>query len=218
MKTRVAIYSHQSRVTELNETVRQLFQVDVPVDVIQIQCEPPSQIANRRNAHAAFMEAFNDTPVLILEDDVTPNKHLRAWIEWLEETSVTTTTLYACVGKFYPSHIRKFVEEQRMVPREHHGTVNLEGLRGFYGAQGLWFPRHVASGIVQDKHFQLHEHPPYGPWDHAIREHLQRNAFTMNVTVPNIIQHRAPPSVVNRNGPRHTTTIYDEAARPPERN
>lgn len=216
MNTTVAIYSHKSRSAILDKTVEDLRDVGIEPSVINVQQGNPSQIANRRNAHNALVKAFNGNPVLVLEDDVIPNRYLVDWIEWLESTAQQVVTLYAPVGKFYTQPVRNVVEAGANVPLHMTGLYTLQGLRGWYGAQGVWIPTRIAENMIADRLFALHEHEPYGPWDHAIRRHLQDRDDEMLVVVPNVLQHRAPPSVVNRSGRRHTTPIFDLAARPPE--
>lgn len=200
----------------LTSTIQDLTRIGLKPEIITVQDGSPSQAANRRNAHSALTKAYDGNPVLILEDDVRFNEHLKGWIKWLESNANSVTTLYACVGKFYPSHIRPFVERSEVLPVHLHGLHKLEGLRGFYGSQAVWIPARVADDMVNDNLFKVHEHPPYGPWDHAIRSHLQARDDIMSVVVPNLVQHKAPSSVVNRTGPRHTTPIFDQAVRPPE--
>ncbi len=216
MNTTIAIYSHATRKQVRDATIHDLRHVGLEPEVITIQDASPSQIANRRNAYTALVKAYDGNPVLMLEDDVKPNAHLAAWLTWLERYSTTVTTLYAPVGKFYNPAIRPFVEAGTLPPRHLHGLYTLQGLRGWYGAQAVWIPTQHAEAIINDKLFTIHEHAPYGPWDHAIRSHLQTHQQTMNLVVPNIIQHRAPRSVVHRTGPRHTTRIFSVAEIPPE--
>lgn len=216
MNTVIAIYSHASRKQVRDATIADLRHVGLEPEVITIQDAPPSQTANRRNAHDALVKAYDGNPILMLEDDVKPNAHLRAWIEWLEANASTVTTLYACVGKFYTPDVRPFVEAGTLPPRHLHGLYELQGLRGWYGAQAVWIPTQQVEAMIHDKLFRIHEHAPYGPWDHAIRSHLQAHQQQMHVVVPNVIQHRAPQSVVNRTGPRHTTPIFSVAEIPPK--
>ena len=213
--TTVAMYSHASRSDIRAKTLQLLEGVNMAVDAVTVQDTPPKQSENRRNAHTALTAAFNDQPVLVIEDDIIPNRYLPDWLAWLSRTSNSVTTLYACVGKFYDQEIRRYVENHVTVPPHLWGIRKLEGLRGFYGAQAVWIPTRIADEMIHDRKFQLFEHEPYGPWDHAIRTFLQNNGYTMNVTIPNLVQHQAPPSVVNRTGPRHKTPIFDLAARPP---
>lgn len=216
MNTTVAIYSHSTRTKARDATVADLRNIGIEPDVITIQDAPPNQIANRHNAYRALGKAYDGAPVLMLEDDVIPNDHLVEWIEWLELHAPGVVTLYAPVGKFYTPDLRSFVEHS-VIPRVGmHGLAPLLGLRGWYGAQAVWIPTITAERMLSDKLFTIFEHAPYGPWDHAIRMHLQTHQEDMHITIPNIVQHRAPPSVVNRTGPRHTTPIFDRAARPPE--
>jgi len=217
VNTTIAIYSHKSRAKVLDKTVAYLRDVGLEPDVINIQTAEPNQVQNRLNAFGALAKAFNGNPVLVLEDDIIPSPYLRDWIEWLEATSLHVTSLYACVGKFYNSEVRPFVEAQQPVPAHLHGLYELQGLRGWYGAQAVWIPEDAAEDILADKDFRIHEWHPYGPWDHALRRHLIEAHKPMMLTVPNIVQHQAPSSVVNRTGPRHTTPIFDAAALPPER-
>lgn len=217
MNTTIAIYSHHTRSAILDKTVTDLRDVGIEPSVINVQQGNPSQIANRRNAHSALVKAFNGNPVLVLEDDVLPNVNLVQWIEWLERYVDSVTTLYGPVGKFYTPEVRRFVEAGVTVPRHLHGVHTLQGLRGWYGAQGVWIPTSIAEDMIADRLFAIHEHAPYGPWDHAIRRHLIERYGRMLVTVPNVLQHRAPPSVVNRSGKRHTTNIFDLVEKPPEK-
>lgn len=215
MNTSIAIYSHATRRQVRDVTITDLRNIGLEPDVITIQDAPPSQVANRHNAYQALGKAYDSNPILMLEDDVKPNAHLKQWIEWLELHASNVTTLYAPVGKFYTPDVRPYVESSTVPPRHMHGLHTLQGLRGWYGAQAVWIPTRTAEAIINDKLFKIHEHAPYGPWDHAIRTHLQAHNLHMHVVVPNIVQHRAPQSVVNRTGPRHTTPIFSVAEIPP---
>lgn len=217
MNTSIAIYSHKTRASVLDSTVQDLRAVGIEPDVITVQEAPPNQAANRRNAHSALVKAFAGNNVLVFEDDITPNENLVDWIEWLEANSLDVTTLYACVGKFYTREVRPFVDDGVQVPRHLHGLHELQGLRGWYGAQAVWIPEDWCESIIAERAFRIDEWHPLGPWDHALRAHIQDQAGVMQLVVPNIVQHKAPQSVVNRTGPRHKTPIFDAAATPPER-
>lgn len=211
--TNIAIFSHYTRKTELEKTIAELATVGLKPDVVQVQEEAPAQYRNRRNAFAALKAAFVGNPVLVLEDDVTPAETLPAWLDYLERTEDHVVTLYGCVGKFYAGKTREMVEN--------HGTPRtsrvewVPATRTFYGSQALWIPASEAEAILADKLFTLHEHEPYGPWDHAIRTHLVARGRRLRITIPNVIQHRAPPSVINRPG-SHKSPIFHPLPPPKE--
>ncbi|MDR9391961.1 MAG: hypothetical protein RI554_08020 [Trueperaceae bacterium] len=218
MKTSVAIYTHATRTASLERTLQSVRDANLRVDVVTTQARGASNALNRTNAVAALSQAFNGNAVLMLEDDVLLSPYARAWIEHLETHVRDVTTLYAPVGKFYPTTVREFVDFRKPVPRHLHGVHPLERLRGWYGAQAVWIPAPWVESILATPDFRREERDPLGPWDHALRKHLLQHDAGMRVVVPNVVQHQAPPSVVNRSGPRHTTPIFDAAAKPPERN
>lgn len=200
--TRVAIYTHHTRNAALHKTLWSLHEARVPVHHIETQTSSPTQVRNRRNAHAALNAIAGNEAALILEDDIVPNAHLLAWLGWLETHSRHVTTLYAPNRKFYST----------TTP----GLQTLQTLRGWYGAQAVWIPPHKVHDIVTDPLFTINEWHPYGPWDHAIRRHLLNRSERMNVVMPNLVQHQAPASVLPREGRRHTTPYFDAHAEPPQ--
>jgi hypothetical protein len=189
----------------------------VKPDVITTQTTTASNAANRNNAAAALAQAFNGNAVLVLEDDVLLSPHARAWIEYLEATTTDVVTLYAPEGRFYPPDVRTYVDFRRGVPPHLYGVKPMRRLEQWFGAQAVWIPTRWVESILANPDFRREERDPLGPWDHALGKHLLQNDGMMRVTIPNVVQHQAPPSVVPRGqrDRRHTTPVFDPAALPP---
>lgn len=219
--TVVAIYSHESRKAIREQTIADFAEVGLTPSVVKVQTDPPSQLANRLNAYFTLRMATNmhpGKPVLLLEDDVIPARTLPAWLAYLEAHEERVVTLYTQAQHFLPAGTLP----TKGHPRSQVGT--LEALHAFHGSQALWIPPKRGAAILADGRFTNPKHEaweralrrsPGGPWDRTLREHLIDHDETMGVAIPNVVEHRAPPSVVNRPHKRPTSVCFSPEAPPP---
>lgn len=218
MRTRVAMYSHASRKEIREQSIRDFANVGLEPTTVRVQTEPPKQLRNRQNAWTTLKEAYGGNPVLLLEDDTYPAYSLPDWVRYLEATEDRVVTLYASARHFYPPDL--LPTKKRLTPR----IETIPRLRVWYGSQALWIPPNEAERILADAYFidptlatwEVALGREGGPWDRALREHLTHNNRTMGLAVPNVVQHRAPPSVVHRTQERTDSPTFDAHARPPE--
>lgn len=213
--TTIAIYSHASRKEERERTIREFARVGLPPDVVRVEDGAPSQLANRRNAYQAIREAYWGRPVLLLEDDTTPARTLPAWLKHLKRHERRVTALYAYAHHFYPPD---------SIPPRASRVATLQNLHAFYGAQAIWFPAARAVEVIAEPGFLQPDRlpadhrmrrSPGDPWDRALREHLLERGHEMGLAVPNVVQHRAPKSIVNRKGSSPPSDTFDENAPAP---
>ena len=224
MKTRVAIFTHDSRVETLARTLDALEAANVPVATISTQTVEGSGPANRKNAARALYQAFDGNPVLVLEDDVIASRYLRDWLEYLEARVHEVTCLLPMRPEFYTVdtevEVRKSRHPRRDAPLALTPTrleVN-PNLQHFWGSQAMWLPAWFAELVLKDDRVWSDEHAPLGPWDHTIRKLLMEQNRVMLTAYPAVFQHQSPPSVRQRQNKRQKlAAVFDSNARPPTR-
>lgn len=208
------MYSHARRKDIRAESLRAFDAVGLPVDHVRVQTAPPSQPENRKNAWRALQDAFDGSDILLLEDDVIPADTLGGWLAYLQAREDRPVSLFASARHFYPPDSLKDRTSR---------VVTLQSLRAWYGSQAVYMPARIVERVLADPAFLDPELAPWekatrgagGPFDRAFREHLQGHGEAMGLTIPNVVQHRAPPSVVQRDSARPTSPYFDTDAPPP---
>jgi len=222
--TIIVAYSHAARAEVMAETRAAFEAVGLSIEHVQVQTAEPRPANNRRNAWEALKHATQmvipkrgaeTTGILLIEDDITPASTLPAWLPHLEAGNVVTT-LYLPNGvtRFTPPRLEAVAAGRRKAKRSEIVPIAPDALRGWWGAQAVWLPLPFAQTIVRDLRMQAFEHG-IGPWDHALRLHLQEATASLHVTIPNVVQHRALANLVVPSKRRHASLLYDESAPAP---
>ena len=223
MKTRVAIFTHESRVENLQQTLDALEAANMPVHTVSTQTVEGSGPANRKNAARALYQAFDGNPVLVLEDDVTAGRYVREWVEYLEARVHEVTCLLAMRPEFYSVDTEVQIRQPRNRRRDKPLSLTptrLEpnpNLQHFWGSQAMWLPAWFAELVLNDERVWSDEHAPLGPWDHTIRNLLLQENRIMLTAFPGVFQHQSPPSVRQRQNKRlKLAAVFDPEGRPPK--
>lgn len=203
--TFVTMFSHALRMDERDVTLAAFERVNVPVDHVTVQTTAPSKTRNRLNALTALDAAPDNANVLLIEDDVTPSSTLRAWLHFLEcEYANSPVTLFAAARHFYP---------RDALTQRHSRVETLENLHAWYGSQAVWMPAHVAHNVRQDE--GMRDPADSRPFDRAFRQHLATHKQPLLVTLPNLVEHRAPPHLVSGTRIRPTSPMFIDGAPTP---
>lgn len=221
-RTVIVAYTHALRRAAMLETQQAFENAGLPIHHIRVQTEPPRQARNRRNAADAIKHALehiapamNATGILIIEDDIIPSPELPAWLQLIEDHD-RPTTLYIPNGltRYHPQRLERVASGHRKATKGEIITMTPEALRGWWGAQAVWLPIHLARMVINDRRVQAHEHT-IGPWDHALRTLLLEQSATLDVTVPDQVQHRGLPNLVLSTKRTHRSHSYDGVTPPP---
>jgi len=219
--TVVTMFSHVSRETERAQTIKDFARVGCPVAHVQLQETAPRMRENRRNAAAALRAGVRTAVeadavgVLLVEDDVDPADSLAEWLTHLEAHSDHITTLYVpdqAAATTYPQRLARVARGERK-PRKSE-LVPVVRLKEWWGSQALWFPLDLAYEVASDARMQMHEHG-LGPFDITLRAILAEWGATLQVAVPNVVQHRAPPNLVTPSRPPNTSAAFSRGAPAP---
>lgn len=218
----IGMYTHERRAELAADTVQHFARAGLQVSHAQVQTTPPSAARNRLNARAC-LAALSDqhrhhAGALLIEDDIVPNQHLRAWLEHLNATAQHVTTLYTggrTWERLTPPRLHRLMSGRP--PRAETGEIiETHNLRGWWGAQALWLPWRWIDALLTDPRLTLEETGP-GSFDTTLRLLLIEAGEPLLVTAPNIVQHRAPPNLTAPYRAAHRSMSYDAATRPPPR-
>lgn len=143
------------------------------------------------------------THILYLEDDIRISPRLLDVLPRIVARNVTTT-LYLPGIQFYPPKTQVDLLVRGVTSLDRVVRVPLEG---WFGAQGLVLPAGVAEAITT--------RPRAGRFDLlvgidvALQRFLTRTDGVLYGVVPNVVQHRMPPSVTARSFRSHRSLTFD---------
>lgn len=219
----IVAYTHAARAAEYAITQQAFANLGLEIAYTAYQTKAPSGMHNRQNALTALLGArryhrhAGSAGVLMIEDDITPSPHLPAWLEWIEARHP-----FAIVTLYTPNDV------VRWIPERHHdimrgrakatqgALVKSPNPRGYWGAQALWLPWELTDVLAADPRITANEQPGIGPWDTAIRQTLlMERGVPLLVTIPAIVQHRAPRNLVSAHRNPHAAASYDAEVPPP---
>lgn len=213
--TTIGVFSHATRSETLARTLQSLNEVGLQADYVSVQDGKPSAVHNRLNAMTALANAFNDTDVLILEDDVLAGNTVPAWLDYLRDNVQHVTCLLPMKPEFYSVETEVSLRNPRAARIPGSRLEANPQLMHWWGSQAVWFPRRHAQNILANDRFYDAEHG-IGPWDHAIRRYLMDTGEDMLSAYPAVFQHQSPPSVRQRQNKRlKQAAIFDPNAEPP---
>jgi len=219
--TVVTMFTHASRLSERTRTIRAFAAVGCPVAHVQMQFETPRTARNRRNALAAVTNGarialeVGATGVLVIEDDILPARTLRDWLAYLEATQDRAVTLYVpnhISVRTHPRDVRRWAMGNGRPPESRVATAR--NLPQWWGSQAIWLPLRIADRIIGDATFAAHE-MGVGPWDIALRKHLERHGETLGLAIPNIVQHTGARNLRIPRKPVHRSIAFSEGAPAP---
>lgn len=217
--TVVAMYSHVTREACREATILEFARVGCPVAHVQLQSAAPRPREQRRNAWQALRAAaltlapsVGARGVLLVEDDVAPADTLPEWLAYLEATQTRAVTLYAHSDRWYPLRLRRVARGERAATRSEVATV--ADLGTWWGSQAVWLPIALAREFAVEPRLEAHEHG-LGPWDSALKAFVIERGDTLGVAVPNVVQHLAPPNLVNAGRPPHASACFVRDASAP---
>ena len=222
--TVVVMFSHVSRESVREVTIREFARVGCPVAHVELQVKPPRQARNRRNAWCALRHAAREVApfvgargVLVIEDDVTPAETLPEWLAYLEAHEERPVSLYCpsiVAVERHPPGLRRWAKGHGAPPTSR--VVDMQNQRVWWGSQAVWFPLEWARIISDDWRFGIHERG-LGPWDYAIRAVFTERGATLGLAVPNVVQHRGERNVINPRKQTHKSASFLSAAPAPTR-
>ena len=195
----VMISCRQRRDTERPITLASLGAVGIVPRVHESPCDPPHPRENRRISLQALTDA-RGRDVLFLEDDITADHTLPAWIDRARDLQQPVTF---CVVRAHmqPDHVTRALRRRRPIPT---GLWPLR-MTGWYGTQAVYLPRDLVAWAVDHPAFmQMNMHKGQLTWtgfDLFVREHLPSTRWRMHGAFPNPVQHRDAPKMVPRAKP-----------------
>ncbi len=210
MKLSVVMPSVPERESERALTLAQLAAVGIsPRVLLPSLSESPCPATHGRMAWRllrAALREHSDWPVLFVEDDVDFAPDLAEALGLLIFGQALTpidvpVTLYLPGRRFYPSAVRRRLssgEWGRSGALEVYPVVNLAH---WYGSQALFLPASLASALIA-------EPPPPEGFDGILRGYLLANRIPLLCIVPNLAQHRSPPSVTSRRYQPHRSLAF----------
>lgn len=217
MTPTIVTYSHANRAEELNGTRAAFEAAGLPITHEQIQTDPPSQIGNRLNAHAALKRAIDrhrkGAGLLMIEDDIRPSPHLPAWLEYLAGQG-QPTTLYTPnqITRQAPEHLAAVMRgERRLTTGE---TYPIRALHAWWGAQAVWLPWPTAELLAVHPLADTTQRGP-GPWDTFVRTALLEHGLQLWATAPSLVQHTGARNLQAPSRTPHRSASYDDRVKPP---
>lgn len=216
----VGMYTHAQRAAIAEQTLAHFARVGLQVSHAQVQTAPPAAARNRLNARACLAALSehhrHHAGALIIEDDIVPNDHLRAWLQHLNANADNVTTLYVGARaweRLTPPHHHRLMSGRP--PRAEAGEITATwNLRGWWGAQALWLPWRWIDRLLTDPRMTLQE-TGTGSFDTTLRLLLIETGEPLLVTIPSLVQHRAPPNLTAPYRAPHRSMSYDATTRPP---
>lgn len=217
----VVIYTHEDRTRQLAATIRNWNAANIQITHVEHQTDTPSPARNRRNALAAMRHAMKHhhrgNGLLMIEDDTTPNRHMRAWLEHIETQNYPgPVTLYTPnqTTRYAPDHLKGIMSGYDKTTTGEIFQANTP--RGWWGAQAVWIPWSICNIIAADARYTTEE-LGIGPWDTALRTILIERDLPLFMTAPSIVQHAAGANLVAPHRQRHASASYDWNVTPPTR-
>jgi len=141
--------------------------------------------------------------VLFCEDDVDLAPDLARHLPTLLSAG-RVITLYLPGSRFYPTRLRQG-------PWPELRLTYVVGLRQWFGSQCLLLPRAVAAALAREPE---PEKDLDAGLDMVVRRWLLREGQTLWATVPNLAQHRSPPSVTSPRYKAHHSISFGREALP----
>lgn len=204
MRAVVVIPSVAERLMQREETVSQWQRLGIRPRIALTPADlPRSPTTHGLVCRQAIRQAHRDhpdRPIILCEDDVTLSSLLGGELDRLQEISRgegKVITLYLPGRQFYPARIRRLIERQRDFPLL---LARVRDLRHWFGSQCLILPPRVAAA--------MDELEGTDGFDGLLRAWLLVRREDMLATVPNLAQHRSPPSVTSRRYRPHWSVSY----------
>lgn len=188
-----------ARASELLRTVRQWQALGFAPRVVLTNPDwPPSPVVHgivARQVIRATLATSPTRPVLFCEDDVDISWHLPDRLSALLART-EAVTLYLPGRAFYPRQTLDMIDHGETTPM----TVPVRNLKSWFGSQCLLLPTDVAAGAVEMV-------IPEG-FDTILRAWLIAHRRPLYAAVPNLAQHRAPPSVTSPRYQSHRSISF----------
>jgi len=158
----------------------------------------PSPAANRSNAERAIHAAVNaDSDLLLVEDDIDLASDFP--LALIAARGRGPVTFWLDKPHTHPPAWERVIEGGGTQPVGFYPVRRFKG--SWYGSQCLLLPLEVLRALQRAPHFGV---PTGNPFDRWVREQLEG----LMVALPNPVQHRSPPAVVDPNRKRRISPTY----------
>lgn len=193
--------SCQQRAADRARTIPQFEAIGLSVTPFVDACDPPSTDKNKWNAERAVRAALEaDCGLLLIEDDIdlAPD-FMPALQAALRDGGVVTFWLEK--PYLHPPEYQRIIARPDAV-KAPVGLYPVSTFGRWYGTQCILIPHTELVAIAASPTFGV---PTGAPFDRWVRQHLRG----MKVALPNPVQHRSPPTLVDPNRiPRISPTFH----------
>lgn len=169
----------------------------------------PSGLKNRLNA-VNTLAAHQDSDVLLIEDDVTPNELLGPMLQLAQKASKPTIMCLLNNASLTPrmrDDMQRGSAECRLEP------MSRAAGEGWYGSQAVFLPQWHVSAMLDDESFWTTKNSK--PIDITLNKFWIANSIIPLVAVPNPVQHRSPHTLTTTRPPR-LSLLFDVVPLPSE--
>lgn len=189
----------EARADERQKTLEQFEQLGLDVVVLVDQGDRPSCDNNRRNAERAVKLALEaECDLLLVEDDIDLAPDFVPALAAARRTGeVTTFWLEKAVN--HPPAYRRLIDEGGLAPVGLHLVADMQTF--WYGTQAIFIPFEVVRTLVDRPFFGVPNGLPFDRW-------LREQVWRILVALPNPVQHRNAPTLVEERRVRISPTYH----------
>lgn len=190
----------RERAEERARTLEQFEELEFAVHVFEDTHPVASPDRNRWNVERVILAAIEQqTDLLLVEDDIDLAPDFPRALERARLTG-EIVTFWLENPVTHPTPYGKLLREHN--PAAPVGFYRVDRMKdSWYGTQAVLLPLWVLRALVDRPLFGVPNGQPFDRW---LRDQVKR----VLVALPNPVQHRSPPSVVNPNRRRRISPTY----------